>query len=311
MTRSRLSLVPAIAATLLVLVLASPLSAQAPPPTGAARARAASPAVTRQSSPQSIRTVTEAQDANETRRQFEETLGRYSPNLASVLKLDPTLLANADYLAPYPTLAEFLARHPEVARDPGFFLEQVSIAGQSRPQETGERLWFNLWRDSMQDFSIFLVFTIVTSALVWLIKTLIDYKRWSRLARVQADVHNKMVDRFANNDELLAYAQTPAGRRFLESAPIALDPATGLASPSLRRILFAMEAGFVLVAGGIGLQYVSRHVPSQVSPAPLVLGVLGVALGIGFVVAAIVSYLISKHLGLLPAPTTPDKGLSS
>ena len=145
---------------------------------------------------------------------------------------------------------------------------------------------------------------MVTSTLIWLIKTLIDYRRWARLSKVQADVHNKVLDRFANNEEVLTYVQTPAGRRFLESAPITLDPAGPAIAAPLRRILWAIEAGCVILAGGIGLQFVSGRVPREISPMVFALGVLGVALGIGFVVAAGVSFFISKRLGLL-APAAP------
>ena len=40
---------------------------------------------------------------------------------------------------------------------------------------------------------------------------------------MQYQVHNKLLDRFTSNEDLLAYVQTPAGRRFLESAPIPLQ----------------------------------------------------------------------------------------
>ena len=46
------------------------------------------------------------------------------------------------------------------------------------------------------------------------------HRRWSRLSKIQTDVHNKLLDRFTSNEDLLAYIQTPVGRKFLESAPI-------------------------------------------------------------------------------------------
>src|SRR5512143_218205 len=49
--------------------------------------------------------VTESQDAQQTRREFDGVLRRYPPALGRVLKLDPALLGNPTYLAPYPGLA--------------------------------------------------------------------------------------------------------------------------------------------------------------------------------------------------------------
>lgn len=296
----------AFALTLALAGTASPGAAQTP-------TQPAAPARTLQAPVRSqppVRIVTETQHASETRDQLMRILERYGRSVGGVLKLDPGLLDNQDYLSPYPELADFLGRHPEVARDPEYFLENVSVAWAVSGHETA---WarrdpvVDMWRNALEGLTIFLVFSVVLSALIWLIKTLIDYRRWSRLSKVQTDVHNKLFDRFTNNEELLAYVQTPAGRRFLESAPITLDAASQAVAAPVRRILWAVEAGCVLMAGGIGLQFVSGRSPAEVSPVLYAIGVLGLALGIGFVIAAVVSFLISRRLGLLqqPGPAAP------
>src|SRR5262245_1797772 len=71
----------------------------------------------------------EAPDAERTRELLRELLGKYPPSLSRVLKLDPSLLSNEQYLGPYPALATFLNQHPEVRRAPGYFLEWVSVQG--------------------------------------------------------------------------------------------------------------------------------------------------------------------------------------
>lgn len=312
MTRTRFCL--ASFGTALCLAMTPAVSgAQAQPPRPGTAAAPARPSASAPRTPQPIvRTVTESQDARQTRAELREVLDRYSPALGGVLKLDPTLLTNPDYLGPYAGLAEFLASHPEVARDPAYFFEDVEVPfPESRriPLDAREQT-VRMWSQTMEATLFFVAFLVVTATLTWLIKTLIDYRRWSRLSKVQADVHNKVLDRFANNDELLAYVQTPAGRRFLESAPIALDPAAPAVAAPLRRILFALEAGLVIMAGGIGLQYVSGHVPAEISPMLLSLGVLGVALGIGFVVAAGASFFVSRRMGLFtppPAAAVPER----
>jgi hypothetical protein len=306
MTRTRLA-----ASSALILTLAGGIAFAQAPNTGAAPAAPApraSAAAPRAQQPQ-VRITVESQDARETKSELRQLLSRHSPGLGAVLKLDPGLLGNGEYLAPYPDVADFLARHPEIARDPSFFLEDIefpgSDAGWRAAQADPKIQAINVWRNTMEALIIFTGFLVVTATLLWLIKTLIDYRRWSRLSKVQADVHNKVLDRFANNEELLAYVQTPAGRRFLESAPIALDPVGPAIAAPVRRILWAVEAGFVILAGGIGLQFVSGRVPAEISPMVFALGVLGVALGIGFVAAAGVSFFISRRLGLLQPSTPP------
>ena len=42
-------------------------------------------------------------------------------------------------------------------------------------------------------------------ALAWLIRTLIEQRRWKQLSRTQSDVHNKILDRFNTTEQLLEY----------------------------------------------------------------------------------------------------------
>ena len=70
--------------------------------------------------------------------------------------------------------------------------------------------------------------------LVWVIRTVVDHRRWLRQSRVQVEVHSKLLDRMTSNEDLLAYAKTPAGSRFLESAPI--DPGAARAGHAVRDV---------------------------------------------------------------------------
>jgi hypothetical protein len=310
MTARSRSVLPALAVCLAFTSIAAAQAAPAPAlPAATARQAAPArpqPARTLPEPGQRTRIVTESQDAQATRQQLHEMLRRYSPSLGGVLKLDPSLLNDANYLAPYPELADLLSRHPEIARDPGYFFEEVNLPWADRHEPTDARMEvIRWWRDTVQASIFFVVFLVIVATLLWLIKTLVDYRRWSRLSKVQAEVHNKVLDRFGNNEELLAYVQTPAGRRFLESAPIMLDSAAPAVAAPLRRILWSIEAGCVLMAGGAGMQFVSGRSPQEVAPMIFGIGVLGMAIGVGFVVAAGVSFLISKRMGLLDGQSAP------
>jgi hypothetical protein len=76
----------------------------------------------------------------------------------------------------------------------------------------------------------------------------------------------------------------------------------GVGAPT-GRILLALQAGVVLAALGIGLLVASGLVSQYATPPLRVLGTLGIALGIGFVVSAGVSYFVSSKLGLIDQPT--------
>jgi hypothetical protein len=252
--------------------------------------------------PPTVLTV-EQPDAERTRNELSQLLEHYPPALRNVLALDPSLAVNQSYVAPYPGLVSFLNAHPEIAHNPSFYLGEArfSRANQDPATQAAE-----LWRSVLDGLAIFGGFGMAISLIVWLIRTLVDYRRWSRLAKVQTDVHTKILDRFTANDDLLAYIQSPAGSKFLQSSPILLDAGPRAVGAPLGRILWSVQGGVVLIAGGIGLQTVSSRVADASSQPLHALGVLAIALGLGFVVSAIISFVISQRLGLIePASRTP------
>jgi len=251
----------------------------------------------------------EQPDAQRTRDELARLLEHYPPALRGVLALDPSLLGNQSYLAPYPALVSFLNAHPEIARNPSFYVGEGF--GPRFRQDRATQV-VEMWRGVLNGLAIFAGFGMAIGLLVWLIRTLIDYRRWSRLAKVQTDVHTKLLDRFTANDDVLAYIQSPAGSKFLESSPIKLDAGPRSVGAPLGRILWSVQGGLVLVAGGIGLQVVSGRVTDDASQPLHALGVLAIALGLGFVISAIISFVISQRLGLIepvsPAPRVEPPG---
>ena len=247
-------------------------------------------------------TVITDTDSHEKREAFHATLRRYPTEVSRVLKLDPSLMTNASYLANYPALASFLAQHPEVAHTPAFYLNNVYTGDEPRFDNTSERVW----RSALEGVSMFAVLATMTGVLVWLVRTIIEHRRWSRTSKMQADVYNKLMDRFTANEDLLAYIETPAGKRLLESAPIAFDGAPRAVSAPVGRILWSVQVGVVFAAAGFGLQYVSRSIEKTVSQPLFAMGVLALSIGIGFVISAIASYVLSRRLGLWETAPAAD-----
>jgi len=239
----------------------------------------------------------EQPDAHRTREELSRILDRCPPALRGVLALDPGLLSNPAYLAPYPALVTYLSSHPEIVRNPSFYVGGGT--GSRFSQDRASRV-MELWQDVLQALAVFAGFGMAIGLLVWLIRTLVDYRRWSRLAKVQADVHAKLLDRFTSNADVLAYVESPAGSSFLQSAPINLDAGSRSVAAPLGRILWSVQGGLVLMAAGVGLMVVSGRVVDAEAAQPLnALGVLGIALGLGFLISAIISFVISRRLGLI------------
>lgn len=244
-------------------------------------------------------------DAREVRQRFEALLMKYPPDLGRILKMDPTMLSNEQYLAQYPSVQQFLAAHPEIVRNPSFYLQFVQLAyDYTRPADPRSRA-LEIWNDVIESIGVFFVVVFISSMIAWLVKTLLHHRRWLRTSTVQTEVHNKLLDRFAGTNELLSYVQTPAGRRFLEAAPFPIEAATErpVGAP-LNRILWSVQAGIVLVIGGLGFQYVSSNVLDEVAQGLWTMGVLATAFGLGFVAAGAFSFIMSRRLGLLEPPTS-------
>jgi hypothetical protein len=233
--------------------------------------------------------------AAQVRSQFMEILNRQPPSLGRVLKLDPALMLNDAYLAPYPEVAQFFRQNPEVPRNPGYFLERVNISTGTQSVRSQELREFS---SMIGGFIAFLVFLVVTGVIIWLIRTVIEQRRWGRLSRIQAEVHSKLMDRFSSNDELMTYVQTPSGRRFLESGPSPLAEAGPALSAPFARILWSVQAGVVGVMAGLGLIFVSGRLTDEPSQFFYVVGIVTLALGLGFVASAGAAYAISRRLGL-------------
>ena len=293
----RLTRPRAAVAALACLLLLSPASA-------AAQRRGAEPSAG--SASRTTAGTGTGMTAEETRRDLEELLKQYPPALPRILRLDPSLLGNSAYLEPYPALTAFLAQHPEIAHNPGFFFADYEFnVGDPRYRVTSQDRAISMWRDAIQGFTIGAVMLVIGAGLVWLIKTLIEYRRWSRLSKVQTEVHNKLLDRFTSNQELLAYIETPAGKRFLESAPIAMDSPRSIGAP-IGRILWSAQAGAVLTVLGIGITIVSSRALEEIAPPLAALGAIIISLGVGFIISAVLAYALTRRFGLLNAPAAPD-----
>ena len=241
------------------------------------------------------------QNADGLRQRLNRVLGEYPDSVGAVLKLDPSLLSSPSYLAPYPALASFLAQHPQVARNPRFYLQEVHVHEEGAGPAWEQSESTVMWSRTMEAMSMLVVMLTFGAALLWVIRTVLDHRRWNKISKVQADFQNKVFDRFSSSEDLMAYLQTPAGRRLLEAPPIVVDQPRSDVGMPLRGILWAVQAGIVLMALGIGFEFVSGRVPQAMSQPLYVLGVLGISLGIGFAVAAAVSFVISWRLGLLPS----------
>ncbi|HTK29279.1 MAG TPA: hypothetical protein VL309_07000 [Vicinamibacterales bacterium] len=240
-------------------------------------------------------------DARAVRDQLQTILEQYPPPLGQVLRLDPTLLGRPDYLAPYPALAAILAQHPEIAHAPAYFF------GEGRVRDSDARMirTMNLVEEVLGGLAFLFGFTIFVFSMGWLVRTALADRRWQRLTRIQTETHSKLLDRMSTHEDLAAYIQSPQMRRFLES-PAPIDAGPSPVQAPLGRILWSTQAGVILAAVGLGLLAARHRVPEELGVPLSVVGIVAIALGIGFLASALAAYLLSLRLGLLGQPRTHD-----
>ena len=235
------------------------------------------------------------QNAYQTQQDLWRVMRQYPPAVGEIIQRDPSLLTRPEYMSSYPQLSSFVERHPEITRNPGFYFGTYEF----RERTAGDRA-VNMMEEVLTGMAVGTLFLGLASVFVWLVKTIVDHRRWLRTSKVQVEMHGKLLDRLTTNEDLLAYAQSPAGSRFLESTPIALDAETRASAP-VGRIIWSMQAGIVLMALGVGLFVVQTSAIDEVRQALAVIQAIIGSVGVGLIVSAVAAYVVSGRLGILPA----------
>jgi hypothetical protein len=237
---------------------------------------------------------------------------RQSPTLTTVVARDPSLLSNQEYVARNnPQLAAFLTAHPEVARNPDYYLFTHLRREGGEPDEALERAAWpemfrgqherNGWDELASDIPPVLAVGAFLITFVWLARLFVDNRRWTRIFNMQNQVHTSLIQKFSTTQELAAYMETDAGRKFLEAAPIPMNLGAEQRVPNaVARVLTPVQIGVVMVLLGTGFLLL-RHSGPEMDTPMLVLGTVILMPGIGFIISAGITWLLASRLGLMPS----------
>ena len=132
--------------------------------------------------------------------------------------------------------------------------------------------------------------TIAQIALFGLVIWIVAARLQDR-ARHKLELHARLLERFASPGELKEFLESEGGRRLLGS----LSPRHSVAP----RLLLTVQAGVVVTILGSGLQITGKY---DLQPA----GITVVALGLGLIASAIVSWALARFWGLLSDERTRD-----
>ncbi|HEY0140444.1 MAG TPA: hypothetical protein VGF48_06080 [Thermoanaerobaculia bacterium] len=269
--------------------------------TTAATSTATSTAAPAETEKAAVAAETEERNVYEIRNQFSAMLQRHPYELRMILRLDPTLLTDDNFVGRYKELEKFLARNPEVRENPRFYVAEFAMPGQR------SRLG-----DILEPLIILFTMVVIGFALAWVVRMMIEQKRWNRLSRTQSEVHNKILDRFSTSTELLEYIKTPAGTKFLESAPIPVhttSSAARVAHPPQARVLWSIQLGVIVAAAALGMMMVSGSMEKDDAQALFAMGVISLCVGLGFIGSAAVSLFLSRKLGLWAQPQSDQNSV--
>src|SRR5215467_2372990 len=139
------------------------------------------------------------------------------------------------------------------------------------------------------------IFPILLFLMGFVVWTIFSTIRRYKTTKLQAGLQTKLLEKFGTGQELLAYVQSDAGKRFLESLTMEQRTPYG-------RILGAAQAGVILVLLGLALLFLRGRVAAA-DEGFLVFGTIVLSLGIGFGISAALSYFLSKSFGLLSETT--------
>lgn len=143
-----------------------------------------------------------------------------------------------------------------------------------------------------EEVILFPILFTLTGFVVW---TVFSTIRRYKTAKLQAGLQTRLLEKFGSGQELLAYVQSDAGKRFLESLTMEQRTPYG-------RILGAAQVSVILVFLSFAFLFLRGRVLGA-EEGFLVFGTIALCLGTGFGLSAALSYYMSKSFGLLTEST--------
>lgn len=116
--------------------------------------------------------------------------------------------------------------------------------------------------------------------------------------RARAEFHKQLLDKFGSGREFSEFLESKGSQRFLNEL-------WSQGAGQTNRVLRAMQNGIVLTMLGLGFLALSHMRRGFVTP-----GVLVLALGIGFLLSAVIAHQLSKKLGGSSGAGPDDASLS-
>jgi ApbE superfamily uncharacterized protein (UPF0280 family) len=144
----------------------------------------------------------------------------------------------------------------------------------------------------MQDLGAIITGVAFIIAAAWVVAAIIAAWRHRINLRAQTELINRLLEKFSTAEEFAAYLGTEAGRRFFEN--VLTERVTPMA-----KILGSIQKGAILTLLGAGLLALGNIFSQpQGGDIMIIIGVVALTIGFGFLVSAVVAYRLAKAWGL-------------
>jgi len=141
-----------------------------------------------------------------------------------------------------------------------------------------------------KDLMIMLVLLAVLATVGWVIYLAAETTKRQRRVKAQAELHGRLLDKFSSAHEVVEFLQTPGGAQFVDGITSDREePASGIRRSAHR--------GIILVIVAAGCLFLSWYYRNSGENPLLVIGVILLCLGVGFLISAKVSHWLSRTLG--------------
>ena len=149
------------------------------------------------------------------------------------------------------------------------------------------------------DLAMIIVMPTFFVASGWAFKTALHFLHQQRLVKLHYALQDKLLDKLGSSPEAIEYLHSNAGEKLFASA---IQERTN----PFARILTALQAGAVIGLLGVGFIFLRSQVTQEGAEAFMVIGVLALCLGLGFLVSSAAAYFFSKQWGLINGVSESD-----
>jgi hypothetical protein len=126
----------------------------------------------------------------------------------------------------------------------------------------------------------------------WAFKTILDFFHKQRLIKLHYALQDKLLEKLGSSPEAIEYLHSDASEKLFALA-------TKERANPYSRILAALQAGAVISLLGVGFIILRNQGPTEGAEAFMVIGVLALCLGLGFLASSAAAYFFSKQWGLI------------